>query len=202
MIEKDYIMRMIQQFARFLAAALFKIESGRVEEARLDIKSSCKDYLGLPFNFLLGIPDQELLKIFTLGGQLDVDRCYVGAQLLFCEAKARGTDRPGDSHGCYCRSLNLLLSCVRQLDDALRTKAVSTVSEILQELPDKDFPTEIFEKLLLFYEWRGEYARAEDCLFRLAENRADGALKTGESFYEQDRRILLRAIDGKNRSGA
>ena len=160
MIEKDYIMRMIQQFARFLAAVLFKIESGNVEEAQSDVQSACKDYLGLPFNFLLGMPDQELVNIFTLGGQLDVDRCYIAAQLLFCEAKARKTDRHG-------------------------SKAISTVYEILQELPDKDFPTEIFEKLFLFYEYSGEYARAEDCLFRLTESGVDSALKTGESFYER-----------------
>jgi hypothetical protein len=185
MIEKDYIMRMIQQFARFLAAALFKIESGSVEEAKSDIQSACKGYLGLPFSFLLGIPDKELLKIFTLGGQLDVDRCYIAAQLLFCEAKARRTDRPGDSYGCYCRSLNLLLSCVRQVDDIVKSKAISTVYEILQELPDKELPTEILEKLLLFYEYTGEYAKAEDCLFRLTENGVDSALRTGESFYER-----------------
>jgi len=185
MIEKDYIMRMIQQFARFLAAVLFKIDSGSAEAAQSDIQSACKDYLGLPFNFLLGIPDKELLKIFTLGGQLDVDRCYIAAQLLFCEAKARKADRSGDSYGCYCRSLTLLLSCVRQLDDIVKSKAVSTVREILQELRDKDFPTEIFEKFLLFYEYTGEYARAEDCLFRLTESGVESALRTGESFYER-----------------
>ncbi|MHC4344885.1 MAG: hypothetical protein ACYSUP_09400 [Planctomycetota bacterium] len=31
---------MIQQFARFLAAALFKIESGNIEEARSDIQAT------------------------------------------------------------------------------------------------------------------------------------------------------------------
>ena len=57
MFEQDYIMRMIQQFARFLAAVLFKIKSGSVEQAQLDIQSASQQYLGLRFDFLLGIPN-------------------------------------------------------------------------------------------------------------------------------------------------
>ena len=185
MFEKDYIMRMIQQFARFLAAVLFKIKSGSVEQAQLDIQSASQQYLGLRFDFLLGIPNQELVNIFSIGGQLDGERCYIAAQLFILEAKAREAEHPEGSYGCYLRALDLLLICVRQLDEALKNEAISAIDEILQTVRDNNLPMDIYEKLLFFYEYRNEYAKAEDCLFKIAENGVDSALKTGESFYER-----------------
>jgi len=77
------------------------------------------------------------------------------------------------------------LLCVRQLDEALKNEAISAIDEILQTVRDNNLPMDIYEKLLFFYEYRNEYAKAEDCLFKIAENGIDSALKTGESFYER-----------------
>ena len=183
MFEKDYIMRMIQQFAKLLAEVLFKIRSGNVEEAQSDIQSASQKYLGLGFDFLLGTSNQHLVNIFSIGGRLNAEKCYIAAQLFFHEAKAREAKNPEDSFRCYIRALDLLLICMEQLDEAAESEAISVIGEILQICRNEGFPFDIYKKLLFFYEYRKEYAKAEDYLFKLAEIRSDDSLQIGKSFY-------------------
>ena len=188
---------MIQQFAKLLAEVLFKIRSGNVEEARLDIQSASQKYLGLGFDFLLGTSNQHLVNIFSIGGRLNAEKCYIAAQLFFHEAKAREAKNPEDSYGCYIRALDLLLICIEQLDEAAWNEAISVTGEILQICRNEDFPSDIHKRLLFFYEYRKEYARAEDCLFRLAENGVDDSVKIGKSFYGR----LMNKTDQELESG-
>jgi hypothetical protein len=197
MFEKDYLMRMIRQFAKFLAEVLFKIKSGNVEEARSNIQAASQKYLGLRFDFLLGTSNQQLVDIFSIGGRLDAEKCYITAQLFFHEAKARETINSEDSYGCYVRALDLLLICFEQLDEAAGNEALPVISEILQICGEEDIPLDVYKRLLFFYEYRKEYAKAEDCLFKLAEEGADDSLKMGESLYER----LMDKTDQELESG-
>ena len=197
MFEKDYLMRMIRQFAKLLAEVLLKIKSGNVEEAQSEIQAASQKYLGLRFDFLLGASNQQLVDIFSIGGRLDAEKCYITAQLFFHEAKARETVNPQNSYGCYIRALDLLLICMEQLDEAAGNEAIPVINEILQICREEDFPLDVYKRLLFFHEYRKEYAKAEDCLFKLAEEGADDSLKTGVSFYER----LMDKTDQELESG-
>jgi hypothetical protein len=54
MFGTDYIERMIHQFAKFLARVLFRIKSGNLNEAQVEIERASGQFLGLPWDLILG----------------------------------------------------------------------------------------------------------------------------------------------------
>jgi hypothetical protein len=178
-------MRIIHQFARFLARVLFSIKSGNIEEARLDIQKASEQFLGLRFDMILSLSNQGLIDIFSIGGEKNVEKSYVAAQLLFCEAKVRDENGQTNAEEIYLRSLELLLRDYSQMDDLLKVEADSSIDQILLTLRNQHFPVEIYKLLLFYYEQRGDYSKAEDYLFELVEGGFNEAQQIGESFYER-----------------
>lgn len=191
MFEKDYIMRMIQPVAKMVARVLFRIKSGRIEEASLDLQTAAERFLGFKLDMILRLSNPELIELLNVNGKLDVEKAYIAGQLLFCEANIRDKDNGSGGREIHLRSLDLLLQGFTQMDEAFKTEAVSTIDQILSRLGNQDLPMDIYRLLILYHEYTGEYSKAEDCLFALVENGFEEALQIGESFYSR----LLKRTD-------
>ncbi len=186
MIRDDYILRMIQQFAGFLAQLLSRMKTGEVEEAQQEILSASLNYLGLDFETLLGSSSEELLAFFASEDQSGKSKCYIAAQLVFADARlCELQKRSSDAAGRYVKSLDLLLACFEHLDDAIRDEASDRIDEIVPRLRDIDHPVALIKKLMLFHEQLGRYSLAEDRLFDLVDLGEEGTLELGKSFYER-----------------
>jgi hypothetical protein len=183
MLGTDYIERMIQQFARFVARVLFRIRSGRVDEARMDIRNASERFLGLPFDMILHLGDEALDHILGADEHRRIERHYVAAQLLACEAEAREASDPVGAAGLSLRSLNLLLRDVPNMDDGLRAEASSAVDMSLGLLRGQPLPPATCDLLMAYHELRGEFSKAEDRLFELVEHGFEKALQIGVAFY-------------------
>ena len=191
MFETDYIVRMIHQFVAFLARLLFRIQSGNLNEARLDIRNASEQFLGLSLALILGLSNEGLSDILSLDGGRDVEKVYVAAQLIFCEARVRDADGQPDATELYLKSLDLLLRHFPRMDETLKDGAISAIDQIVTSLGNQDLSLETCRLLVAYYEIRGEYARSEDRLFELTERGLGEALQIGVSFYER----LLKKTD-------
>lgn len=183
MFENDYIMRMINQLVRTIVRIFQKIESEKIDEAYLDMHAACRRFLGLELDFLLNLSNQDLINIFGKDGEIDSEKSYIIAQMFFFEASIRDKNNDISPEGLYSRSLELLLKSIPGIDEALESDAVSTIDRILLKTEEQRLSKNIYKLLIPYHSDKGEFGKAEDCIFELAETGCEDALQIGESFY-------------------
>ena len=89
MYKKDYILRIIEDFAKMLGVILgFKLE-GDYKKAEEAIDEALKKYTETDLAFLLSFPPQEMLIELTEKRQLSEEQLHVIAELLFQQAEIR-----------------------------------------------------------------------------------------------------------------
>lgn len=183
MFENDFIMRMVHQLTQVLVRIFKKIEGEKIDEAYLEMQAACKRFLGLDLDYLLNLSNQDLINIFGKDGKIDSEKSYIIAQMLFFEANIREKKNDISSGELYTRSLELFLKSLPEIDETLKYDTVSTIDRILLKTRDQDLSKGIYKLLISYYEDKGEFAKAEDCIFELAEIGCEDALEIGESFY-------------------
>jgi len=183
MFENDYILRMINQLVQTIIRIFQKIESEKIDEAYLDMHAACRRFLGLELDFLLSLSNQDLINIFGKDGEIDSEKCYIIAQLFFFEASIRDKKNDISSEGLHNRALELFLKSIPGIDKALKDDALSTIDRILLKTGEQRLSKNIYKLLIPYHEDKGEFGKAEDCIFELAETGCEDALQIGESFY-------------------
>ena len=198
MFEKDYLMRMIQQFVRFIARVLFKIRNAQFEDARIDLSTAAQKYIGINFDLLLSMSNQAFLDMFSHDGQLDIQRCYIAACLLYLAGKSRDEEGISGSRLLFERSLDLLLRCFPEFDRANQADIGDQIDDLSDILSDHGLSADFLRRLINYQETRSRYSRAEDCLFQLIELDPRAAREEGEAFYN---RLLSKSDDDLERGG-
>jgi hypothetical protein len=80
--ERDYVLRMVREFATFLARIVRSKEEGQVERTIADIDQTARTYVGLGLDALEALPIEQLTIMLSIGGSLDVNRAYATGRLL------------------------------------------------------------------------------------------------------------------------
>ena len=183
MFEKDYIMRIVQQFVEFIIRIMFNVKKGNMQQARMDLEAAAERFLGLRIELILGLRNQNLVDLLSANGELDVQKAYFTAQLLFCEASVRDADGRKDAAAVYVQALELFLLSLPRMKEVLEEDDAPGVDQVLAALGDRPIPLETSRMLIPYFEERGEYSRAEDCLFEIVDGQLENALQIGEAFY-------------------
>ena len=185
MLQRDYILRLIEQFARAVASVIRLRAMGEPKAAQIELQKLTQAHLGLDPKLLTTLSDAELLSLFTLGGKLDSGRTVVAQQILVEEAAiqdALGEPALGETY--RLRGLSLLVDVLTR-DPIMRTADyMADLSRLLESVAN-DIPPAIRLKLFRYYDAIGEYAEAEDHLFELVELGVADAVPEGLAFYEK-----------------
>ncbi|PCJ55509.1 MAG: hypothetical protein COA79_20630 [Planctomycetota bacterium] len=131
MIEKDYVMRMIQQIGKSVAKVFKQIEDKKLEEAQLEAQSASIHFLGINFDLLKKLSTKGIIQLFTIDEDLDSIKLYIAAQLLFCDAKIN------NSLNIYKKSLELLLHNNDHSNESYQNHANDTIKQIRSILKNK-----------------------------------------------------------------
>jgi len=188
MINKDYILRLIEQFAKVLAKILKLIMNQQHPEALKTIDQTFQHLFGFNSKFINSISDDDLIEMMKSGEALDADKCIMIALLLKAEGDVYDAQSNLDeSYDRYLRSLLLLLEAFSADSDANLSTHYSEIGTIINKLQDEELPDEIKSKLLRYYEKVGQYSKAEDLLFELIETNSfdQDILEEGIHFYER-----------------
>jgi hypothetical protein len=186
MIEKDYIMRLIQQLVAFLAKILFNKSIKQYEQAFLHVDEALQQLLGLTLDDALTLPMAELERRL-LGDEGEyAEKCFVLAELLreegeIAELSKRQVFMILQS---YERALTLYITAARadeRFNDSSQHNKIRNLAKRLLEDPafDADSCPAFFD----YYFWNGEYAKAENVLFRLLQEGPKGLMEKGRAFY-------------------
>jgi hypothetical protein len=194
MSQRDYILRIAQEFGSVLAQVLYNRQIKDYTAAHQLIDEQSKQILGMGIGFMRSVPEETLLSMLTSFDMLDTEKCWLLAILLKAEGDIyEDQGNASESYYSYIRSLNLFLEVMLLGTNSSDRSVVPEIDELLSRLNDYDLP--IRTKLLLFryFEHVHEYARAEELLFEMLETSGpdEDTLAYGTSFYQQ----LLKKSD-------
>ena len=164
MLQRDYVLRMIEQFARAVGKVIRLRQGGNIESARVELAELAQGFLGVDAKLLLSLSEAQIISLFTAGGQLDSGRAMVTHDILLEMAAIETSHGDGDEvlgRTYRLRALSLLLEVISK-DPLFRTPEFLSAASHHMEALGEDLPAAVRVRLLGYHEARGNYAKAED----------------------------------------
>ena len=184
MIQRDYIMRTVQQIAHTLAALFGGRHGRRLAETMTRLDTLSATFTGLRLDTLRGVPYDDLRAILSVSGSLAVERAYAAARVLQADVALAQERGAGFSRAQAVTALRLLAETTCDLGgfvDDQHGQALAQLHDALRGSLGEDAAAEA-----AFQAWRcgGRFDRAEDALFEWLAADAS-ARPTAEAFYRE-----------------
>ena len=186
MVNKDYIMRLIEQLSQAIAKILFNVENKNYEAATNEINLSYRGLTGLDPLLVNSMSDQELISFITKDKTAYQEKCLVIARLLRAEAEVNEiiNNDFNNALGKYWKSLSLYLELSLNNIDAIKDNSPH-IEFILAKIKSYTLPLHIKYKLFRYCELIGEYSKAEDLLFELVDSKYPDIISEGKNFFQR-----------------
>ena len=200
MIRRDYILRMIEEFAQALRQLQASKQRLHWDEADTLLEAELKRLAGEGRSRLLLMSETELLAQILKNGPTHLvrEKVFMLAS-LFQEAGdlAVRQDRLREGRACYLRALHLILDPLAKADEAEVPEFVPKVQILREALRDSPLPPEVEAALMQHYERMSQFDKAEDCLFALfeADPENEAIVSFGIAFYERLSRHSDKALE-------
>lgn len=189
MIQRDYILRMIEQFGQFITALVHLREAGKLEEARSVIDQSMVGLVGTDLRSAAEQPAERLINTVRFATRMYATSAPAAYQLNMLGRLLRESAAVLDLQGDHDTATRVRMQAldvhttVLAVDDASSSESVTAVDALLSELDEYELPLTIKHRLWSIFAARPDYERAEDWLFDLLDD--DSALLSeGIAFYE------------------
>jgi hypothetical protein len=183
MLQEDYIMRMIEQFAAFLWAIVFNKKIKNYDSAIEKIEEAYNGLLHTDGSKIKELEVNEIIRDNTHGNILNKENIDIIANLLFEEA-----DIGEQINGLNTISLEyyqkaFMLFCL--LANEVNIQRHEKINEIINKLKNYEVTNETKYKLYEYYEGRGLFGKAEDKLYELKENNYLNIINEIKAFYKR-----------------
>jgi tetratricopeptide (TPR) repeat protein len=193
MIQRDYIMRMIEQLAIVLKKILHLKQEGKIDEAETEISNIGKTLLGLDIDFLNKFNTAGIIDFLTRSNSFDTGKCIIIAELLKEKGELHDIRKElNESYQCYQKSLDLYLEVLNKFTEYRQNDFFKKITFLTDKLIEYEMPARLQYKLMQYYEMIGDYAEAENILFHLIDNGGIEIVKEGLQFYN---RLLAKTDD-------
>jgi hypothetical protein len=188
MIRRDYIIRMIEEFAEALRRIRALKEQGKQGEAAVLTDEEFKRITGIDSEALLKLSETELLARLIQSDAMHAVRVkmfFLTTLLKEAGDIAAAEGRVEESRACYLKGLHLLLDSLAR-GDAFELPEFVPKVELFVGVQD-EMPAQTYALLMEHYERTGQFGKAEDALYGIldGEEGNDYALNFGISFYER-----------------
>lgn len=196
MPQKDYILRLIEEFAQVLAEAMGLRRAGRLEAALWLLDRSAARFAGLGLRQLDALSWESLRALLTVGGSLDIQRTIFLAELRRLEGELRD-ERTGHDAGWASSVLALrlyMLVAASRGTDGLEERREQALA-LADRLRSGPLDPEVRLELWRFELAAGRFGRAEDALFAALEERPRDQATVVEGLAAYDR--LLGCTDAQ-----
>jgi hypothetical protein len=200
MIRRDYILRLIEEFAKALSRIRALKKDQQLGQASVLTEEEFKRFTGIDSEALLKLSETELLARL-----IDTEPMHAVREKMFFlttllkEAGdiAAEEGRADESRACYLKGLHLLLDSLARGDAFEQPEFVPKVDLFVEALDE--MPAHTSAVLMEHYERTGQFGKAEDALYAILDGEVDQdlALNFGISFYER----LLGLTDSQLANG-
>jgi tetratricopeptide (TPR) repeat protein len=188
MLRDDYIMRIIEQLGQALARVLKLGNLGQFQQALEELDQACHQFFGLDMQLLNDLDQDYLLTMMTTDGILDTDKALIAAEILNVEGDLyTQTHQPYEAARRHLKAVYLLASAFETDSGAALPGRAPLLQPLLDKLSAYQLPAFTLQKLFDYYEYTGQYARAENALYdRLELYGYDRrAVRVGIGFYHR-----------------
>jgi hypothetical protein len=190
MIRRDYILQMIEEFARALARINSLKAGQRWNEAGEELDTEFKKLTGEGAAALGRLSETELLARLMREGPTHAlrDKTLILTALLKEAgdvAVAEGRTEQGREY--HLKALHLLLEVLGGEDRGEFPEFVPKVAMLVSALEPGPLPVRTLAMLMHHYEYTGQFGRAEDSLFAMLEAEPDNGkiVEFGIAFYHR-----------------
>ncbi len=196
MPQEDFILRQIRQLTQILAQVLFRKKNEQYQQALEDIRQAGQLFLGLDLHAIEVLTYEALQEALRVRHAQDAEHVALVAELLHhqgdCFAREGHAEAARQSYGLALHGYLDLFGADAQLPNA--------IDALLEALdPPLDLPPDTQRLLFRYLDATGRYARAEDALFRLADDApTDDLLAEGVAFFERLLRVPYRRLKAGN----
>lgn len=202
MMRQDYILRMIEQIGQMIARILHHRSIDDVPAAREEVNQGLQDLLGLTVDEVLEEADRSLLSRCLDGGPSLLARQRALALIALLNQEAENCGAQGNAARaelCHLKCLTLLLECP-PAPEVADPEFVPRVERLLLGLEKVSLPLGTQGAIMYHFERVGDFARAEDWLFRMrdASNSDPAVLELGDSFFKRLRGLSDVELEAGN----
>lgn len=185
MLQRDYLMKMTQMLTTVLTKVLFNKEKKNYIEAEKEIESAAKTIVGLDLNLIKILNVEDVIKLMKTS-DVYAGRCLISAELLKEYGDILGEkDRINESIDIYIKSLWLYLETMLTKELPEPEIYFDRVNFLIKSLTTAGSDTSLKIKIFEYYEYSGQYSKAEDILFELVDSDAEGIKDKALKFYER-----------------
>ena len=187
MYQKDYIMRMIEQFMNVFNQIIFKKEIQKFDEALQDIDKALETSTGITPELLQNLNEDAVLELLQGTPGVLAAKCYIIAELYFQQSEifeARGNDIemavPGD-----LEALSFYLEALLREPDFRTSQIFDKVAKLINKTKEFSYSPRLLKKLVNYFEMTGHYALAEDYLYQILDSEHSENPAYFQSFYQR-----------------
>lgn len=195
MIQRDYFMKMTQMLVAFMSKVLLNKEQKNYEAAEHELEEAAKSITGVDLKIIsmLGVNDVvNLLKTSDLYS----GKCYITAEILFELADLKNDQ---EKINLYKKALYLYVDAIRTNEIPDASERFSRIESIIGHL-EPYLNTSDKEKIFEYYQFSKQFSKAEDILFEMIEDDADGIESKGIKFYMQLQTLTDEELEAGNLS--
>lgn len=188
LINKDFILRLAERMGRELAILLGLCKRQEYQEALIYIDDLLLRMSGFTSRSINALSEEMLLKALSPLGILNVEACLWIATMLKAEGQIyEDQGNTNESYYRYLKSLHLFLTALQYEPIEDHAQFSTEIRELLAKLEDYELSDNLKQQLFRYYEYSGQYAKAEDILFELLEiHPANQQIRAqGIAFYER-----------------
>lgn len=188
MFQKDYIMRMIEQFTKVIAVIFGLKSEAEFEEKQQVLDEALHDFTGLSEFALESLSYKDLINLVSGFKEAKPEKCFILAELL--KAKADVFSSLGDrekSFNLYLKSFNIYVDVMLSYHNSRLEPNYTTIDQTIEEIKPFRLPGETLKLLYRYYERIKKYDKAEDILFELLDlcSYNKDLLSEGIAFYKR-----------------
>ena len=188
MFQKDYIMRMIEQFTTALATIIGLKSADKIEEQQLVVNKALYDFTGLSEAAMETLSYKDLISLVSGFKEINPVKCFIMAELM--KEKADVFERLGETdqaYNLYLKSFNIYVEVLLLNKSSDLEPNYKTIDQTIDKITQFPLPYETQKLRLYYYEQTMKYDKAEDILFELLAQGEDKKTVLAESnaFYER-----------------
>ncbi len=187
MLQKDYIMRLIQQLTRVLLKILFNVENKNFDAAQKEVDRAYAGLTGIDATMINSMSAEDIILLLSRGKKFEAEKCMMIAKLLKAEGDILDASQRTAAGAIekYHKSLNLFLELYALQDELLIKNFLDDLPVLINKTSGSLFDPGTKYKILCYYEHAGQYDKAENILFELAEINYPGIVEQGHEFYKR-----------------
>ncbi len=196
MLQRDYLMKMTQILVTVLAKVLFHKEKKNYAEAEAEIETAAKTLVGLDLKLIKILSIDDIMKLMKTS-DVYAGRCLISAELLKEYGDILGEKgKHEESINIYFKSLWLYLETMMTRELPEPSEYFARIDFLIKSLSALEFSDELKFKIFEYYEFSGQYSKAEDILFEMIDSGFEGIKDKGIKYYK---RLQLKTDEKLNK---